>query len=274
MTGLGDALAVGRSARVFAWPGDGDLVVKLFPPGYDTALIAAEEAASAEAFRLRLSPVACHGRVEADGAVGLLFDRVHSDSLTRQAERDPLRLRACARALAAAHAHVHDAPTALFTDVREAATAALDTAPLAFLTAPQRERAARIIADLPAGDRVLHLDFHSENVFGHGDGLAVIDWQTTLRGDPAADVAMTVLLLRDAELWPGTPLLKRLAAQAVRRVVLSTYLAEYKRRTGMTDERVAAWRLPAVVLRMSTLDIAGERQGFRRELTTLLGADT
>ncbi|ROO85111.1 phosphotransferase family enzyme [Actinocorallia herbida] len=269
----GAPLAVGRSAEIHAWPEGGDLVVKLFPEGYPPALVDAEEAASGEAARLGLSTIACHGRVEVAGRAGLLLDRVHGESLTRQAERDPFRLRGCARALARAHVRVHESPTALFTEVREATAAALGTPPLAFLTGRQRALAAERVAALPAGDRVLHLDFHSENVFGHGGGHAVIDWRTTLRGDPAADVAMTVLLLRDAELWPGTPLLKRIAVQAVRRVVLSTYLAEYRRLTGMTDERVAAWRLPVVVLRMSTLDIASEREGFRRELAALLGAE-
>ncbi len=117
---------------------------------------------------------------------------------------------------------------------------------------------------------MLHLDFHTENVFAQGDDYVVIDWQTTLRGDPAADVAMTVLLIRDAELWPGTPLIKRLLVQRIRGIVLSTYLGEYLRLTGMTMEQVDAWRLPVVILRMSILDIASERPRFQREVLDLL----
>jgi hypothetical protein len=67
-------------------------------------------------------------------------------------------------------------------------------------------------------------------------------------------------------------LLKRILVQSVRKLVLSTYLAEYRSVTGMTPEQIAAWRLPAVVLRMSTLDIASERPAFVRELTAMLGA--
>ncbi|WP_296605917.1 aminoglycoside phosphotransferase family protein [Nocardioides sp.] len=269
---LGEPLAVGRSAEILSWPGDADRVIKLFPATYDAGLVAAEVVASTEAHRLGLTTIACHGQVQVEDRPGLLLDRLHGDSLTRLAERNPLTLRSGARTLARTHARVHEAATSALPEIRDAADTALDTPPLAFLTEGQRELAREAIRSLPAGDRVLHLDFHTENVFAHDGGHAVIDWQTALRGDPAADVAMTVLLLSDAELWPGTPLLKRILVQSVRRLVLSTYLAEYRSVTGMTSEQIAAWRLPAVVLRMSTLDIASERPAFVRELTAMLGA--
>lgn len=268
---LGDPIATGRSAEIFTWPEGDELVVKLFPAAYDDALVAFESVASTEVNRLGLTPIGCHGWVRVDDRAGLLFDRLHGDSLTRQAERNPLTLRAGARTLARTHARVHEASTGLLPEIRTTAVAALDTPPLAFLDLRRRELAEAAILALPEGDRVLHLDFHTENVFAHDGGHAVIDWQTALRGHPAADVAMTVLLLSDAELWPGTPLLKRVLVQSVRRLVLSTYLGEYQRLTGMTSAEITAWRLPAVVLRMSTLDIASEREGFRRELTTMLG---
>jgi len=267
---LGEPLAVGRTAEVYAWPQDPALVLKLFPEDYDTALVAAEELAGAEAHRLGLTPLRSHGQVVVSGRPGLLIDRLQGRSLTAEAERNPLTIRSGSRALARVHARVHAGTTTAIPEIREAAIAALGSAPLAFLTGTQRARAAERIRDLPAGDRLLHLDFHTDNVFTHDGGHVVIDWQTALRGTPAADVAMTRLLLRDAELWPGAPLYKILLAQTVRRVVLATYLAEYRRRTGSTDAEIDAWRLPVVVLRMQLFDIASERDAFRRELLELL----
>jgi len=266
---LGEPIATGRSARIYDWPED-DLVIKIFEPDYDPAQVDVERDSLVEAGRLGVQVCACHGEVTVDGHPGLLLERVVGDSLTKQAERNPLRIRAGARALASTHVQVHAQPTEKFTDIREAAAAALDTPPLAFLDDPQRALAREHISALPAGDRMLHLDFHTENVFAQGEEYVVIDWQTTLRGDPAADVAMTVLLIRDAELWPGTPLIKRLLVQRIRGIVLSTYLGEYLRLTGMTMEQVDAWRLPVVVLRMSILDIASERPRFQREVLDLL----
>lgn len=267
---LGEPFATGRSAEIFAWP-ENDWVLKLFEAGYPPESADLEQRSIEEALRLGIPTVACHGRVEVDGRPGILLDRVRGDSLTKQAERNPLKIRSGAKALASTHVLVHESPTQEFTEIRDATIAALDTPPMAFLDDPQKEKAARMIAGLPAGDRLLHLDFHTENVFTDGDRYTILDWQTTLRGDPAADVAMTVLLIRDAELWPGTPLIKRLLVQRIRGVVLSTYLATYQELTGMTDAEIDVWRLPVLVLRISTLDIDSERERMQREVRAILG---
>ena len=109
---------------------------------------------------------------------------------------------------------------------------------------------------------------------GHGYARLIVDDTEKARQlvEDAGELvaAREVLLIRDAELWPGTPRLKRLAIGLIRRLVLSTYLTEYRALTGMTPAEIEAWRLTAVVLRMSTLDIDSERPRFQRELTTLL----
>ena len=52
--------------------------------------------------------------------------------------------------------------------------------------------------DLPAvgaGDRLLHLDLHPENVIMSPNGPVVIDWTNARRGDPALDVALTWVIV-------------------------------------------------------------------------------
>ena len=269
---LGSPIATGRSAEIYAWPSDSALVVKLFPADYPSEDIDAERAACLEADRLGINPLATGDRVEIEGRSGLLFERLDGDSLTRQAEKNPLTVRSGSRILAQEHAKLHGVSTTAFPEVKEAAVAALDTEPMAFLSAEEREQAIAIIRELPDGDRVLHMDFHTENVFSHQGGHAVIDWPTAMRGAPAADVAATFLLLNDAELWPGTPWIKRVAIGSIRKIVLSTYLAEYQRITGMTRAEIDQWRLVAVIFRMSILDIPGERPAFVRELHEMLDA--
>jgi aminoglycoside phosphotransferase (APT) family kinase protein len=48
-------------------------------------------------------------------------------------------------------------------------------------------------------DRVLHLDLHPANVILTDDGPVVIDWVNARAGDPALDVASTVVLLRSSQ---------------------------------------------------------------------------
>ncbi|MGH4034084.1 aminoglycoside phosphotransferase family protein [Actinomycetota bacterium Odt1-20B] len=51
-------------------------------------------------------------------------------------------------------------------------------------------------------DRVLHLDLHPGNVVLTRQGPVVIDWRNAGAGDPAADVAMTVVTVGSAQI-PG-----------------------------------------------------------------------
>lgn len=60
-------------------------------------------------------------------------------------------------------------------------------------------RLHRELHEIPAppglGDgRLLHMDFHPENVMLSPDGPVVIDWTNARAGDPALDVAMTWVL--------------------------------------------------------------------------------
>jgi aminoglycoside phosphotransferase (APT) family kinase protein len=52
------------------------------------------------------------------------------------------------------------------------------------------------LAGMPEGDRLCHGDFHPVNVMGETSRPFVIDWPDACRGDPAADVCRSFLLLK------------------------------------------------------------------------------
>lgn len=72
---------------------------------------------------------------------------------------------------------------------------------------------------------LLHMDYHPYNVLVHGgEACAVLDWANVRGGDPRADYARTLTLLRLAPLPPG-----RVSAQAagLRRELLRGWKAGY-----------------------------------------------
>lgn len=261
-------IARGRSAEVFA-DGD-DRVVKLAFPGVDAAEVAQEVAASRLAYELGITPVRCHGDVEVDGRHGIVFDRIEGVPLTAVAERNILRLPQVGSTLATEHLFVHRARTDRLPDVRELAVVQLDTPALSALTPAERDAVARRIRALPAGDAVLHLDFHPQNVFVLAERNVVIDWQTAVAGQPAADVALTRLLFREAELFPGTSAPMRVVYGAVRRILLRFYLRSYLRAGTVSVADLDRWEIAARVLRLGLLDIPSERErmiaGIRADL--------
>lgn len=270
MAELGEPMAVGRTSEVFAVPGSDDLVLKLFLAGTPEDDIVAEVRGTAVAAAAGLTPVSCHETVVVGDRTGLLLDRLDGESLTRIVERNPLRLHQSARTLAGLQAGMHDVPAPDLPEVRSVVLAALERAPFAFLDPAGRDRVRRAVAALPDGDRLLHLDYHPENVFTTpAGGYAIIDWQTALRGAPAADAALSNLIFTEGEAWPGTPFLKRVLLAVSRREYARVWRKEYRRRTGLSAEEMDRWRLPALVIRLSW-DIDSERQRLRAALRDTL----
>ena len=272
LAALGEPIATGRTAEVFLHPDRSDLVVKLFHADVPGEEVEAEAEHTDVATRAGLTTARCHRTVYVGDRTGLLLDRLTGVSLTRVAERNPLLLGRSGRTLAELQARMHEVAAPDLTDVRTAVLGALDQSQLSFLSPIEQAHARGLVGELPEGDRLLHLDFHPENVVMTEAGPSVIDWQTAVRGHPAADVAATFLLFRDAELFPGLSWARKAVIIAGRRAFFELYWREYRRQTAMDAAAVAAWRAPALVLRLAW-DIASERDRLRAALRTALAED-
>ncbi len=264
---LGAPIGIGRTALVYALPDR--QVVKVFNDATESE-VDAEKATFDRAHDAGATPLVCHGRHDVGDAPGLAFDRADGDSLNDWAKHNPLtRAREAGRILAREHVRMHKISGVGLPDPRELACQQLDTEPLASLSPTVRAAAAAQVQSLPAGSTLLHMDFHTQSIFEHQGGWAIIDWPTAMCGHPACDVANTAMLLRDAALWPGTPLFVRVAAAVVRRQMAKAYLQEYLDLTKITREDVDAWRLAILILRVGGFRIESERERFLAEITEL-----
>jgi aminoglycoside phosphotransferase (APT) family kinase protein len=96
------------------------------------------------------------------------------------------------------------------------------------------------LARMPDQDRLCHGDFHPMNILGDMAQPVVIDWPDARRGDPAADVCRSYLLMRlHAEPLAGP------------------YLEAYCRAGGYSRETITAW-LPYIAAARLTENILGE----------------
>lgn len=86
------------------------------------------------------------------------------------------------------------------------------------------------------GGSLLHFDLHPDNVLMSPVGPVVVDWTNAHGGDPAADVAMTWIILETSAGLPG-----RLLARLFRRTVGSDAI-----RRGVSEARAARLSDPNV----------------------------
>jgi thiamine kinase len=236
---LVELVGAGREAEIFAW-GEGR-VLRLARDPRAERMIDREAAALAAAHAAGAPVPAVYERVTVDGRPGLVLERVDGPDLLDLFRRRPSRLLVISRTLGRRHAELHAVAgpvelPALRDELRRRLDSPLVPAAVSALALERLE-------SLPDGDRLLHGDFHPANLLATAAGEVVVDWTNGARGDPHADVARTLILLRHAP--PG-----------LRRVVASTYLRAYGR---LDRPLVARWKRVWAAARLAE-DIPEERE--------------
>lgn len=187
---LGAPLAAGNEAELFAW-GDGK-VLKLSKRLGDPTQAEREAATLRALAPTGLAPTP-DGVIEVAGRWGLVMERIDRPVLA-SALSDPDNAAQVLALMVSLHRRIH------------AVVAPAELPALRHRLALRIERAERLAPDLrtdllvrlaalPDGDRLCHGDFHPFNILGLDENARVIDWLDATRGDPAADVCRTALLI-------------------------------------------------------------------------------
>ncbi len=254
-----ELLGAGREAEVFAW--DDGRVLRLARDPSGTGMVDREVVALAAAHGAGASVPGVHERVTVDGRPGVVLDRIDGADLLDWLAGHPWAVRSVGKTLGVEHAALHrvEAPAGL-PDLRDELRHRLGS-PL--VPEDVRTRALERLAALPVGSRLLHGDFHPANLLRTADGYVVIDWTNGTRGDPAADVARTILLVGGGKPAAGTPVVVRALAPVARRGLLAGYLRAYERHAPLDRDLVERW-LPVWAAARLSEDIGPERESLLR----------
>ena len=240
-----DPIGAGRTAEVFV-VGEGQ-VLKLLRPGMDERMLSVEYAKTAAVRTATELAPGVSGLVEMDGRPGIVFERIVGESMLDVILSNPDTGLAEAEGFAGLHADVLGLSVAAdLPDVKEFMADKIDSADL---PASQRTVAKDRLMGLPDGDATLHGDFHPGNILVTADGPRVIDWGEASHGDPAADIARTLLLLTPESAAGSLP--HEVPASALIAAFAHTYLERCLRSAGITVEAITAWRLPVIAARLS-----------------------
>jgi len=236
---VGPLLAVGNVAEIFE---SGSRIVKLYkstaakPAAFREAAIHA----AAEAMGLPVSRV--WSVQEVGGRWGLVFDRVKQVSFAEQMLNNPDDVPRYLECMVRLHMRIHAQRAVQFAGLNVRLVANIAATKL--LDKRRKRDLLGRIADMPDGDRLCHGDFHPMNILGDVSQPVVIDWPDARRGDPAADVCRSYLLM------------KLHAAE-----IATTYLDAYCRTTGMARQVVLSW-LPYVAAAKLAEEVPSELDGL------------
>ena len=258
---LGNLLATGRTAEVYAL-GD-DRVVKVLRPGVPAAEAELEARAARAVALAGIEAPTLLGMAQVDGRSALIYARVRGPSMLEVLLADRSRGAALAETLGRMHATMHGRDGSMLPDgadrIRDAVRRAAPHAEPGLVSA-----ALARIDQLPSDLGVSHGDFHPGNVIMAGAGPIAIDWLTASAGPTPADIARTLLLLRDTALPDDLDTGARRELTELRHRFADAYLRAYLVARPVDTDVVASWRLIVLVARLSE-GVPAERSGLLEE---------
>lgn len=253
---LGTPIALGRTAEVFAL-GEGE-ILKLLRPGFPAGIVKHE--ADAARIVAHVYPGAPHliRELSVDGRIGLVYERIDGPTMDSFVKAHLGQVQRLGRTLGELHATMHGADGAGLADQVASIEAAIDGA-ASDLPIGARETALRRLVRMPSGSSVCHGDLHPGNVILGTARAVIIDWGNARTGNPVADVARSVYLIRDTPMQ-GAWLLRPVVG-ALRRQFVGAYLARYRELRTLDLTELRAWRLPILAARLAE-GIDEERLGL------------
>lgn len=263
---LSPPIAYGRTAEIYPWR-DG-MVLKLFHTWVSEGSVQYEASIARAVHAAGLAAPRPGEIVEVEGRLGLEYERFDGQPMGEVMAVKPWLLPRFARQLAELHVAIHKTPgIADIPSQRERLTYKIRAAK--DLPTPLQEACVHALAQMPDGDRLCHGDFHPLNVLLHQGRAAVIDWVDATYGNPLADVARTVVLMKGVESRAATDkkaLIEMLAMRWFTRLYLRRYFALCP---GGEDEYRRWW--PIVAAGRMSEDIPGLNGWLRQQVERELG---
>lgn len=244
---------IGRGARAEVYAMSDGRALKLYHAGADAAGIEAEARIGELVHSAGIPSPAVYGTVVENDRIGIIFERLDGPDLVTRLLADPASAVEIGRLMAELQIVVHAQtvpglpPVNLDAFARELRALPLPS-DLADADGVRADAVARL-ADLPPGDRVCHLDFHPANIIATARGPVIIDWPNARLGNPDADVARTVLILRLMPAHAPTTGAAREQAEAACAALLDAYLERYRELRPISGASLRNCLLPLAVAR-------------------------
>ena len=231
-------LARGGQADIYEV--DEHKVLRMLRNANDEKALKAEQAIMALLSDRGVGVPAVYEYVTVNGLPGLVMQRLKGPSLLQLMMQKPLGAASFARDFARLHHDVLKQPAVVgLMEIKDRVNYLIDQSPL--LDEQDRRFVRSQLAELPAGDRLMHGDFHPGNILTEGGKHYIIDWFGAAKGHYVSDIAHTYALLADKPRIPGENALTHWFVRAFARRFAGRYLREIRRSTGFSMEEFGRW---------------------------------
>jgi uncharacterized protein (TIGR02172 family) len=262
----GELIGEGNTAEVYAW-GEKE-ILKLFRQNFYIEGIEREYRTSKEIERLGIPVPKAGIMIELEGRNGITYERIIGSSMLSQIMKKPFTGGKFAKDLAELHYQIHKCKGEGLPNYKEVLEWNIRHAEL--LTDIEKFAILNQLEQLPEGEALCHGDFHPGNIMTKEEKSYVLDWMTAAVGNPCADVARTVLLIKDAALPEGMPRMVGYIIERVRRRLAKIYLKKYLHLSGIKLEEINRWRVPIMAARLLEWVPEAEKNNLLKEIKQAL----
>lgn len=121
-----------------------------------------------------------------------------------------------------------------------------------YLSKSEQERVIALLDSLETKQCLCHGDPNPGNIIVKEDGEAVIiDWMNATIGNPEADLAEYIVMIRYAVLPSYFPKKTRIMFDSIREDLIDLFMNEYFRHTGISYDDVEPWITPILARKLS-----------------------
>lgn len=245
-------LAEGRTGEIFQQSHES--VIKLYRSGFPKEAIIYEYEITKQLASLGIPVPQVYGLVEMEQRMGISFEYIEGKPLLQKMAEHPLELEDFAVLLADIHVMLHNSEIPVdesgkrFRKQKEVLTSNIHRVDQ--LTQDEKDTILQCLDGLPTGNRICHGDYHPDNVMV-GKKHWIIDWTDGMMGNPAGDVARTLLLLRYGTLPDAAPDHVKEQLEEVRRQMGDVYVNQYLARSNLRFDEIDQWLVPTAAARLT-----------------------
>ncbi|MCG7383835.1 aminoglycoside phosphotransferase family protein [Paenibacillus sp. ACRRY] len=266
---LGNKIGEGGCAEVYEWE-DGSKIIKLAKPNTIQAALQAELHHSRIAWACGLPVPRPYDLVKVRDRPGIIFERIYGDPILKRFVEKAVEQSRMQQPIDIMHDYVHAKITAqLFHQIHSHSVADMpcqrenirnDIDRAQYLTQAEKKAVIAELDRLPIKQRLCHGDPNPGNILLRDDDAVIIDWNNASTGNPEADLAEYVIMIRYAILPPHLPSEASVALDATREISIRLFMEEYEKLSGISYRDVEPWIGPVAARKLVADGISEEEK--------------
>jgi len=239
-------IAVGSTAEIYSWAKN--KVLKLFFKDVSLQWIRTERRKAHALYKAGFPVPAVGPIVKIGDRIGISYERIDGRNMFEILQSRPWRTFRYFRMMGALHAQIHQMHLPMNLGLPSQKWQLRHEIMRAKISKSTRKFALSALNKLPSGKALCHGDFHIFNVLVSKRGLNIVDWESASKGNPAGDVAQTILMTKFGD--ANFPIIKQIFVEILRTIFIPFYLWGYRARRELDDAQIDRWLLPLAAARL------------------------